>query len=114
MDQPNIFLRWAMYHFAGGDAYLLGLMAFVVAQVALSRTSGAKGRRWLIIGGRISLIWAIADPSPIPGVCPAVVDRDRWSFTKTPTGRINRGYLRKGRRLLSTGSGRPGSRRDSV
>lgn len=66
MDQPNIFLRWAMYHFAGGDAYLLGLMAFVVAQVALSRTSGAKGRRWLIIGGRISLIWAIADPSPIP------------------------------------------------
>ncbi|MDB5348217.1 MAG: lysophospholipase L1-like esterase [Schlesneria sp.] len=65
MDEPNIFLRWAMYHFAGGDAYLLGLTAFAAAQVALSRTSG-KGRRWLIIGGRISLICAIADPSPIP------------------------------------------------
>ncbi len=66
MDEPNIFLRWAMYHFAGGDAYLLGLMAFAAAQVALSRTSGTKGRRSLIIGGRIGLIWAIADPSPIP------------------------------------------------
>jgi acyl-CoA thioesterase-1 len=66
VDEPNIFLRWAMYHFAGGDAYLLGLTAFAAAQVALSRTSSAKGRRWLIIGSRIGLIWAIADPSPIP------------------------------------------------
>jgi acyl-CoA thioesterase-1 len=72
VDEPNIFLRWAMYHFAGGDAYLLGLMAFAAAQVALSRTSSTKGRRWLTIGGRIGLIWAIADPSPIPWLVIAV------------------------------------------
>lgn len=74
MDQPNLFLRWAMYHFAGGDAYLLGLTASAAAQVALNRASNSKRRRWLIIGGRLGLIWAIADPSPIPWlVIPAFV-----------------------------------------
>lgn len=73
MDQPNLFLRWAMYHFAGGDAYLLGLTAFAAAQLALSRTSGAKRRRWLTIGGRIGLIWTIADPSPVPWLVIAAI-----------------------------------------
>jgi acyl-CoA thioesterase-1 len=61
-----------MYHFAGGDAYLLGLMAFVAAQVALSLTRSSMERRWLVISARISLIWAIADPSPVPWLLLAV------------------------------------------
>lgn len=68
MDEPNILLRWAMYHFAGGDSYLLGLAVFAAAQLALCRVQVPWQRRWLIIAGRTGLIWAIADPSPVPWI----------------------------------------------
>lgn len=57
-----------MYHFAGGDAYLLGLAGFAAAQVGLCRARGPKVRRWLKIGGRLGLVWAFADSAPIPWV----------------------------------------------
>ena len=68
MGEPSIFLRFAMYHFAGGDAYLLGLMGFAVAQIALCRAHGPRMRRWLKIGGRLGLVWAFADCAPVPWV----------------------------------------------
>lgn len=68
MDEPNILLRSAMYHFAGGDAYLLGLAVFAAAQLTLCRAQVPWQRRWLIIAGRTGLIWAIADPSPVPWI----------------------------------------------
>lgn len=68
MDEPNTLLRWAMSHFAGGDAYLLGLAVFAAAQLALCRTQVTWQRRWLIIAGRTGVIWAIADPSPVPWI----------------------------------------------
>jgi len=66
MDEPNGVLRWAMYHFAGGDAYLLGLLTLAVCQAALLRYKGLRIRRWLKIGSGLGLIWSLADPSPLP------------------------------------------------
>lgn len=57
-----------MNHFAGGDAYLCGLVAFIVCQVALAFAKTARARRWLIIGGRLGFVWAAADPPPIPWI----------------------------------------------
>lgn len=68
MDEPNPFLRWAMYHFAGGDAFVWGLVGFAVCQFAQTRIQTRSGRRWLTIGARLGLVWAIAvlPPTPLP------------------------------------------------
>ncbi len=54
-----------MYHFAGGDAFLCGLLGFVICQMSLLVVRGSRGRRALVIGARLGLIWAIADPPPV-------------------------------------------------
>ncbi len=66
MEEPNAVLRWAMFHFAGGDAFLCGLLGFVLCQWALLRVRSPRGRRWLTIGTRLGLIWSIAVLSPVP------------------------------------------------
>ena len=66
MEEPNSVLRWAMFHFAGGDAFLCGMLGFVVCHVALLFFRGARSRRWLTIGARFGLIWSIAVLSPVP------------------------------------------------
>jgi len=64
MAEPNVVLRWAMYHFAGGDAFLCGLLGFGICQLALLNVQG-RCRQCLIIGSRLGLIWAAADPPPV-------------------------------------------------
>ena len=64
MEEPNVLLRWAMYHFAGGDAFLFGLLGFAICQIALLVARGPRLRRALILSMWLGLIWAIADPPP--------------------------------------------------
>ncbi len=66
VDEPNLYLRWAMYHFAGGDSFVCGLVGFAVCQFALIRVQSNSRRRWLTIGSRLGLVWAIAVLPPVP------------------------------------------------
>jgi acyl-CoA thioesterase-1 len=66
MEEPNVLLRWAMYHFAGGDSYLCGLIAIAACQLALLVVRVSRGRRWLTIGSALAFLWAIIAPPPVP------------------------------------------------
>jgi acyl-CoA thioesterase I len=66
VNEPSPVLRWAMNHFAGGDAFLFGLGLWCVLQVALVRFSSERFRRILMIASKFSVIWALAIPSPAP------------------------------------------------
>jgi acyl-CoA thioesterase-1 len=68
VNEPNPLLRWAMFHFAGGDAYVCGLLAFSVCQFALLSDRSPAVRRWLIIASWLGLVWAAADPPPVPWI----------------------------------------------
>lgn len=65
MEEPNVLLRWAMYHFAGGDSYLFGLLAIAVCQLALIIVRARRGRRWLTIGSALAFVWAAVAPPPV-------------------------------------------------
>lgn len=65
VDEPNLCLRWAMYHFAGGDAFVCGLVGFAACQFALIRVRSNSLRRWLTIGARLGLVWAVAVLPPV-------------------------------------------------
>lgn len=66
VDEPNLCLRWAMYHFAGGDSFVCGLVGFAACQFALIRVQSNSRRRWLTIGARLGLVWAVAVLPPAP------------------------------------------------
>lgn len=82
MEEPIAALRWAMLHFAGGDAFLIGLLLFAVGQILLLRRSSvptesmmhgsgeafrpSRFRRWLGFATCGGLIWALIDPPPVP------------------------------------------------
>ena len=66
MDEPPLLLRWAMYHFAGCEAFLLGLSFFCVAQLVLLRSPVGRPRMAAVIAARLGLIWAFAVPAPVP------------------------------------------------
>lgn len=82
VDEPNLCLRWAMYHFAGGDSFVCGLVGFALCQFALTRGQSNSRRRWFTIGARLALVWAIAvlPPSPIPLVAAFVGTLIVWCW----------------------------------
>lgn len=66
MDEPPLLLRWAMYHFAGCEAFLLGLGLFCVAQLVVLRSPAGRVRTTAVVASRLGLIWAFAVPAPVP------------------------------------------------
>ena len=66
MDEPSLLLRWAMYHFAGCEAFLLGLGLFCVAQLVWLRSPAGRVRTTTVIASRLGLIWAFAVSAPVP------------------------------------------------
>jgi acyl-CoA thioesterase-1 len=57
-----------MFHFAGGDAFVCGLVVYAACHLALLRTVSPLWRRWLIIVGSLGLLWASVVLPPIPWV----------------------------------------------
>lgn len=66
MEEPPLLLRWAMFHFAGCEAFLAGLALFCAAQVLLMRQPIGRTRTTAVIAARLGLIWAFAVPAPVP------------------------------------------------
>ncbi len=66
MHEQPLLLRWAMYHFPGGDGFLCGLLVAVLAQVGLIFIRHERWRRLLVVAFRVGLIWSVAIPSPTP------------------------------------------------
>ncbi len=65
MLEPNPILRFAIYHFGGGDAFLTGLIVFIASEsVLIWRCPG----HWKTLGrilSRFGMIWAATAPSPV-------------------------------------------------
>lgn len=66
MQEPSLPLRLAMYHFAGGDGYVFGLLLYCAAQTLLLTRRFVRRRRSQQILARIGLIWSFVLPSPTP------------------------------------------------
>lgn len=66
MEEPHVLLRWATFHFAGGDAYLASLLLMMIGQIGLLTIHAPEGRRWMTNACGFALIWGSIDPAPLP------------------------------------------------
>jgi acyl-CoA thioesterase-1 len=54
MDEPNALMRWVMFHFAGGDALVVGLLA--VCGISLVRERRISAWRWTLLT-LLTIVW---------------------------------------------------------
>ena len=54
MDEPNALMRWVMFHFAGGDALFVGLLAILA--ISFVPESPRSAGRWTLLT-LLALIW---------------------------------------------------------
>lgn len=55
MDEPNLLMRWVMFHFAGGDALFVGLI--VILFVSLVPESPRSAWRWSLVT-LVAVFWS--------------------------------------------------------
>ena len=91
MEEPQLILRWVMFHFGGGDALLVGLLFLLAISWAESKFWKNRNGRWTLVT-IVAVFWGLlASPAwPIWTAVPFLVLLVSWRVVLSRTQRTLR------------------------